>query len=338
VLRVGDPGGALAGVGLRTDRVLGLDRDFERDEDGWVLRAGRPPVARLEYRLALTGRDGDAEEVPDPGNPERATGGFGARSVLRFPGYAEPDWLTMPAPPGTTRALEVRARGLGEPVPAILWSPEGATAEERMPLLVAHDGPSYAEESALETYAAASIAARRLPRHRVALLSAPDREEWYSASARYARALCTDVVPALRTAAAVRGPVAGMGASLGALAMLHAQSRHAGCLGALFLQSGSFFHPRHDAHESGFRRYGRIVRFVLATQRAGRAADPVPVALTCGAMEENVHGNRLMTQALAARGHPARLHEGADLHNHTAWRDALHPHLTDLLAAAWRAP
>ena len=31
----------------------------------------------------------------------------------------------------------------------------------------------------------------------------------------------------------------------------------------------------------------------------------------------------------------APLHEMDDMHNYTAWRDALHPHLTGLLAQLW---
>ena len=67
-----------------------------------------------------------------------------------------------------------------------------------------------------------------------------------------------------------------MGASLGALAMLHAHRRSPAAFGGLFLQSGSFFRPRFDAHEPGFPRFGRIARFVGARAR-GRAsprADP----------------------------------------------------------------
>ena len=30
-----------------------------------------------------------------------------------------------------------------------------------------------------------------------------------------------------------------------------------------------------------------------------------------------------------------QLHELGDLHNYTAWRDALHPHLTGLLEGLW---
>jgi enterochelin esterase family protein len=126
-----------------------------------------------------------------------------------------------------------------------------------------------------------------------------------------------------------------MGASLGGLAMLHIHRRHPGTFGALFLQSGSFFTPRFDAHEVRFARYQRIVRFVRETLRQGAHPEPVPVVLTCGSAEENVHNNRLMARTLVAQGYRASLHEVADMHNYTAWRDALDPHLTALLARAW---
>lgn len=241
----------------------------------------------------------------------------------------------MPGVAGDTRAFSVRARGITTPVPVTLWSPRGA--DGRLPLLVVHDGTAYAEESSLTRFAAASIAAGRLPAHRLALLDAPERDEWYSASARYARALCGDVLPAVRAAAPVAGPVAGMGASLGALAMLHAQRSHPGCLGALFLQSGSFFDPRLDAQEAGFARFGRITRFVRRVLRAGAAAAPVPAVLTCGAREENAGNNRLMARALAGQGYGVTLEEVPGMHDHAAWRDALHPHLSRLLAATWDA-
>jgi enterochelin esterase-like enzyme len=233
----------------------------------------------------------------------------------------------------------VRARGLKPAVPVRLWSPAAADPDEPLPLLVAHDGSAYDELSGLTTFAAAAIGSARLPPHRLALLDAPDRDEWYSASARYARALAVDVLAAVRAAVAVDRRVVGIGASLGALAMLHAQLRHPDAFGALFLQSGSYFHPRFDAHESGFPRYGRIVRFVRATLRdtVPPAAQPLAVTMTCGRSEENVRNNRLMAEALIGHGHAVRLHETGDLHDHTAWRDALEPHLTSLAAAAWDA-
>jgi enterochelin esterase-like enzyme len=122
-----------------------------------------------------------------------------------------------------------------------------------------------------------------------------------------------------------------MGASLGALAMLHAHSRHPGVLDALFLQSGSFFVPRFDSQERRFPHYRRITRFVAEASGGGLPAQPIPVSLTCGTIEENVENNRLMTATLRAAGYPAQLHEVPDMHNFTAWRDAFDPHLTGLL-------
>jgi enterochelin esterase-like enzyme len=61
------------------------------------------------------------------------------------------------------------------------------------------------------------------------------------------------------------------------------------------------------------------------------AAHPVPSVLTCGTVEENLANNRRMADALRNLGYPARLVVVRDAHNYTAWRDALDPHLTDLL-------
>ena len=221
--------------------------------------------------------------------------------------------------------LRVRARGLRTDVRVRVWSPEGGA----LPLLVAHDGPELADRAGLTRYAAAMIASGALPRHRVALLAPGHRDEWYSGSALYARALVTDVLPALGGA---ERPV-GMGVSLGALAMLHAHARFGGAFSALFLQSGSFFVPRFDAQEARFPRYRRVVRVVRELHRD--AGPPVPVALTCGAREENLRNNRAMTRALTAQGFDATLHEVPGMHDYDGWRDAIDPHLTRLLARVW---
>jgi enterochelin esterase family protein len=210
-----------------------------------------------------------------------------------------------------------------------VWS--GGDGE--MPLLIAHDGPEYDQLGSLTRWAGAMIARRRLPPFRIALVPPGDRDQWYSASAAYARALCLRLLPALREAAPISGRPVGMGASLGALAMLHAQRTWPGTFAGLFLQSGSFFMRRFDAHESGFPRFARITRFVDGVLRAGPSPDPVPVVMTCGAAEENIHNNRVMARALVAGGYPATLHEMPDLHNYIGWRDAFDPHLTGLLAS-----
>jgi enterochelin esterase-like enzyme len=128
----------------------------------------------------------------------------------------------------------------------------------------------------------------------------------------------------------------GMGASLGGLAMLHAQRRHPDAFAGLFLQSASFFMPRHDHMEKGFPRFGRIVRFVRGVLREQPAFDhPVPATLTVGADEDNVHNNRRVAAALRLQGYPGALHEAPGGHDWETWGAAIDAHLAQLLTAAW---
>jgi enterochelin esterase-like enzyme len=335
-LRLADPDREYTAVRLVCDLPLSdAERSFARAGDEWELALDVDGVLRLEYKLELSGADGETVSVCDPGNPERAPGAFGEKSVLVLPGYAAPRWLEDEVVDGRFDELSVRGRGLGAEVAVRVWSPAAAEPDQPLRLLLAHDGPEYDALASLTRFAGAAIAAGDLPPHRVALLAPGDRDQWYSASAAYGRVLCHDVVPALRAAFGVVGAPAGMGASLGGLAMLHAQRRFPRTFGALFLQSGSFFVPRHDAHEWRFPRYRRIVRFVRETLRDGRYAMPIPIGMTCGHAEENIHNNREMATALAAQGYEANLSEVPDLHNYTAWRDAFDPHLTALLRRAW---
>jgi enterochelin esterase-like enzyme len=329
--RLGDPARTLAGVRLCQDvRIPGSLLDFHRRGDGWHLAVPRPPVTRMEYLFELRHADGTTQTVTDPANPRQAPGAFGPKSVLEFPGYQPPRWLAAPAGAGRRDAFDVPAPGLAVPVPVQTWSPAGAPDSEPLPLLVAHDGPEYDALASLTGYLAAGVTGGWLPRLRAALLGPGPRDRWYSANARYARALARTVIPAL-TGRLATTTVTGMGASLGALAMLHAHCRHPGVLGALFLQSGSFFRPRSDAHERRFRYYPRIAGFTESILHGDLPARPVPVTLTCGVIEENVPSNRAMAAALAARGWDAALHEVPDVHNYTAWRDAFDPWLTGLL-------
>jgi enterochelin esterase-like enzyme len=331
--RLADPEGRYTAVRLCSDLPLSdAERSYGRDGDEWVLELEPLPIERLEYHVEVTEQDGATQTGPDPGNPLRAPGAFGEKSVLLLPGYEPPAWLEAETVEGRYEDFSVRGRGLGATVTGRIWSPP---TDEPAPLLVAHDGPEYDRLASLTRYSAAMIAAGTLPPHRVALLAPGPRDEWYSASALYSRALYVDVIPALREQAAVEGDPVGMGASLGALAMLVTQRRAPGTFAALFLQSGSFFMPRFDSQESGFPRYARIVRVVRRILRALGHPDPVPVQLTCGTAEENVFNNRVMARALAEQGYRARLAEVADLHNYTAWRDALDPHLTRLLQQVW---
>jgi enterochelin esterase-like enzyme len=216
-----------------------------------------------------------------------------------------------------------------------LWTPPGAGDDDPLPLLAVHDGPEYVARAEITAHAAEAIAAGRAPAHRIALLHPGEREEWYSASALYARALAGEVLPAVAAAAPQAGRPVGLGASLGALAMLHAQRRHPDAFGGLFLQSGSYFTPRHDHMEKGFSRFGRIVRFVRGVVREQTFEQPVPAVLSCGRDEDNIHNNRRVAAALALQGYGAPLHERPGGHAWETWAPDLREHLPGLLADAW---
>jgi enterochelin esterase-like enzyme len=319
LLRFADPEERYAAVRLCSDLPA---REYEREGDEWRLDVDAP-VARLEYQLELVHPEGGSEWVLDPANPLRAPGAFGEKSELRLSGYEPPAWLEEEGVPGTFDEIEDGIR---------VWAPADTVAREALPLLLANDGPEYDELSRLTHFLAVSITRGTVPRHRVALLAPGERNDEYSASERYAARLVEHVLPAIGDAVEV-GRIAAMGASLGGLAMLHAQRTYPDVFAGLFLQSGSFFMRRFDAHEVRFSRYRRVVRFVR-TVRATRGR-PVPVVLTCGSAEENVQNNRQMAASLAEQGYPAVLHEVPDMHNYTAWRDAFDPFLPELLGQAW---
>ena len=317
--RFTDPDRRLSGVRLRSGVLPAAD--FAYRDRAWELRLPRPAVQRVEYRLELSHPDGRSEETCDPGNPLRAPGGYGDSSVVHCDTYREPEWLGLPAAAGDRREVRLPLPAVRGEVVARVWSPR--TPTDRM--VVAHDGPDFDRYGALGHYSAALIGAGRVPPYHLVLLPAPDRFEWYSASPAYARALTGDALPALGAVLGTERPVVGVGASLGALAMLHAQRRHPERFAGLFLQSGSFFQPRYDRQESGFPCYLRIVRFTGRVLRnPGRAA--LPVTMTCGTVEENLANNRDMARALGAV-----FAEVPDAHTWTGWRDALDPHLTELL-------
>jgi enterochelin esterase-like enzyme len=196
-------------------------------------------------------------------------------------------------------------------------------------MLVVLDGPEYQKQIRLLSVLRRLVDRGELKPHRVALVEPENRMETYSASAVYARSLAAALEP-------LRGRCVGVGASLGGLALLHAHRTHPHLFAGLFLQSGSYFQPRFDRQESGFRRYLRIVRF---TGRVLRRPDgpAVPAVLTCGTVEENRANNEDMAQTLRRHGYPVEFAEVPDAHNWVAWRDALDPYLTGLLRRVWTA-
>lgn len=332
--RLPDAESALDGIRLLPALSLpGAMVEFDHADGLWRLTLPRPPVDRMEYRFRLHHPDGNVEEICDPGNPLRAPGAFGDKSVVEFPGYTPPWWLAEDGVHGEVADLAVPAPLLDREVAVRIWSP--APPDEPLPLLVAHDGPEYDRLAGLTTYAAAMIAGERLPPFRVALLAPGDRDDEYAANPRYAATLHQRVLPLLRTMIAVTEPVVGMGASLGGLAMLHAQRALPGLFGGLFLQSASFLTVDLDPQEQHrFSRFGQVSVYVADVLRTV-PHQTVPITMTCGLAEENLANNRQMAVTLGKQGYSTRLVEAPDAHNYVGWRDVFDPALTDLLRAAW---
>jgi enterochelin esterase-like enzyme len=329
-----EPRPGLAGVALAHELRRPRRVPFRRAGRRWLLEWPRPDADRVEYLLELTHRDGGTELVPDPENPLRTPGPFGDKSVVELPGYEPPTWLAdEEAPSGELRKIRL---GRSRPLEAVLWSAADTDPAEPLPLLVVHDGPEYAEYTQLLRLLDHLVSFGEIPTLRAALLPPHgDRNESYSGSALYARLLADAYSTQLRELAPTEHDPVGMGASLGALAMLHAHRLHPHAFAGLFLQSGSYFRQRYDSHESGFGRYNRISR-VVGHVTAGRGDfAPISVTITCGAAEENLENNRVMAEALARQGYSVQLVENRDAHNWIGWRDALHPHLAQLLLRAW---
>jgi enterochelin esterase-like enzyme len=298
----------------------------------WELRLPRPrDVDRVEYLLELVHTKGDTELITDPANPLIAPGPFGAKSVLELPGYRPPVWLDEESEPGTIEPLAIRSRLLRAEVSVLLWTSADADPRAPLPLLVVHDGPEYAEYSELVRMLDAAVAQLELPPMRAALLQPVQRNETYSAAKRYADALAAELVPALPPAESRIG----VGASLGALALLHAHRLHPRLFDGLFLQSGSYFRRELDGYERVFPRFERIARFVGGVRRTREWAHPIPVTMTCGLGEENLANNRAMRDQLERQRYPVEFAEHRDAHNWVSWRDVLDPHLTLLLERLW---
>ena len=340
--RVADPQRRLTGVALVQEIARPrVGPSFVRLGNGpdWLATVAARDLDRIEYLFELHCADGRTETVLDPDNPLHADGPFGRKSVAELPSYRAPAWLEATnVPQGMVMEVRLASRVLQRDLTTVLWTSAGHDFEDELPLLAVHDGVDYAVYSRLLAFLDWAVAEGRIPACHAALLVPSRRNDDYSASRPYARALVEEVMPQLtahaRTPARPQARVA-MGTSLGGLAMLHAHRLHPGVFGALFLQSSALFFAGPDAHEAGRPHFRQIVRFVHGVLDAPDDGAPVPAVFTCGTFEENLHGNRAVAVALSGASYPVRLVEGRDTHNWTAWRDTFDPHLLRLLTEMW---
>jgi len=335
--RVADPDEQLEGVVLLQEVARPRNLPFFRfpGTGEWRITIPRPPAHRMEYRLKIE-RSHGTETICDPHVDGRAPGPFGDKSVLEFPDYEPPKWLHDEPPEGEVEELVITSLALQDEVHGYLWSSSGSSARQALPLLVAHDGPEFAKYGSLLEFLDSMVASGRLPPMRAALLAPLDRTRDYASWPVWAFALAQEILPALaKLAPSGRTPKVGMGASLGALAMLHVHRSYPPALGGLYLQSGSFFQPTLDVIESYRELFVPVTRFVGRVLEAPDSPRPIPVTMTAGTAEENLHNNRAMRAALLEQRYPVDWHEQPDAHNWTAWRDTWDPHLVDLLNRVW---
>jgi enterochelin esterase family protein len=342
LFRFPDPDKELMGVRLfqeiRRPRN-GPEFDYNESMGTWELRFPTPNADRFEYMIEVVHRDGGSEMVRDPFNDAVAPGPFGDKSVFELAGYTAPSWTAKePDETGSIKALDVKSRPLRTRLPCSIWSPAGAEPDAPLPLLVVHDGPEYGQLSMLTKFLDVMTNEGRIPPIRAALVPPADRDNAYSASAAYSRSLAHEIMPQLLTVAPTphgRRMRMGMGASLGALAMLHVHRRNPATFGSLFLQSGSYFRQRYDKQESGFSRFRRISRFMGEVLTSEGWPHPITVTLTCGTVEENLANNRAAYRALELQSYDVKLVANRDGHNWVGWRDTFDPHLVDLVTRMW---
>lgn len=324
-------------VSLWTHLTLPLEREFARVDDGWLLEQRVPDLDRLEYLLEVTDGDGHTTMGPDPSNPRRVPTAFGDHSWVPLPGYHQPSWLTVRGVPHHHEWWGMSDTPIGD-VEAQVWSPADSAPGDDLPMLVAHDGPEMAALAGLTQYAGALIARGRLPRLRVVLLApGHERDGRYSANDAYADQLVRTIEILSRRWHSSAPPIA-LGASLGGLAALHAQWRHPGLFGGMWLASGSYFTPGTDPHMHDFAHWDRITGFTAAVTGRRDETGPVglgEIAVVCGTGEENLANNALVLESLRRRGVPATWGCVRDGHNYSCWRDLLDPHLTELVHRTW---
>jgi enterochelin esterase family protein len=325
--RLADPRRRLGAVRVQAEIGLtgSLDMAYGRGE--WRLRLPRPPVDRMEYLYEIEDRRGKCTSITDPANQRRAAGGFGERSEARLPGYAQPAWLDWPQIEHAVVPFESTITDLGRPLTGAVWQPASLSRRQGAPLLVVHDGPEYATFGSFTNYLGAAIAAGVLPPLRAVLLDPGDRNRWYAANRDYASAVAATITSVAPSTVRIA-----VGMSLGGVAVLHAHRLFPALFDAMLLQSAAFFTSAVDPQGREFPGFESVTRFVAGLHASESDERPVPAVLTCGTVEKLLADNQSMVATLRRLGYPAELIEVRDGHNYTAWRDALHPHLTTLVS------
>jgi enterochelin esterase-like enzyme len=291
----------------------------------WFLVLELPEGSRIEYKVAVT-RNGEAQVVRDPLNPLVARDPFGANSVCRAYGYTEPDWSRTHSivPRGTLQERAMQSRHLPGRRRWTLYRPAGFQGLRPYPLLILHDGHDHLRYADLGAVLDNLIHRGEIPPLVAALIDPGERLEEYTGSKAHSDHLVEELVPRIeRELPLVSAPEGRIlaGASLGAVASLHAAARSPGFFGGLLLQSGSFVYSENEGRSRG-PHFDAVAAFIDRFRSTPiRAVDRV--FLSCGGYEPLVHENRAMLPVLQEAGMEVRYVESRDGHNWQNWRDRL---------------
>lgn len=293
--------------------------------DLWVLVLELPEGSRVEYKIQVS-RGGSVEWIRDPLNPRLAHDPFGANSVCHARGYVTPEWTQRDpaARPGVLEERAFHSDALGGPRNVKLYFPARYRPSRRYPLLIVHDGTDYLRYAALQTVLDNLIHRLEIPGLVAVLVDPGERGTEYAASDAHARFLTHELVPHLEATLPLGGAPRDrclMGASLGAVASLHAADTYSGFYGRLLLQSGSFAFTDIGEHGRG-PLFDGIVEFVNGFRDAPTQISD-RVYMSCGVHESLIYENRSLAPVLQSTGMEFRFEEARDGHNWENWRDRL---------------
>lgn len=295
---------------------------FERvpETDLWWLTLALPAGARIEYRIRVV-RNGRRRDLLDAFNPERATNPFGANSIVAGPGYRRPEW-TLPnatVPAGELRPIDVTSSAFADRRTVRLYVPAGGL-DDPAPVIVAHDGSDYVTHGALATVLDNLIADDVIPPVAVALTDPGERNLEYTGHRAHADFVVKELLPAVEDHVTASRRII-MGASLGAVASLHAAWRHPGSFDAAILQSGSFA----TGLGGRFRRgsvFKPVIEFLGAFHNDPRTVPPVVYA-SCGRFEGMLAENQVLVDQLRRLDVDVTFEVTPDGHDWGSWRNRL---------------
>jgi enterochelin esterase-like enzyme len=267
---------------------------------------------------------------------------------FRFEDGAEASVLELPAAPSDALLIQRNdvAQGLLTAVklpfpepngrPAWIYTPPRFTRGGRYPLVVFMDGESYTTLIPTPTILNNLIARGAIPPV-IAVFLASDgstRDTEYNCSRDWSDLLALHLVPWVRAeygAGSEQTKTTVAGYSLGGLAAACAALHHPEVFGNVLVQSGSFYRAPEGEPPEG-----------VARKLASSPAVPVRWYLEIGLFEHGAFpsrdpsmltSSRHLRDVLLAKGAAVSFYEGANGHEHFAWRATLPTGLTLLLGA-----